>query len=205
MSVKSTAILRLVCEPDVTGLRSLHALTALSDFQVVEYALQKQRAADLPDRLPSALQAVSAAVAVVHAGDAVSVRAFQGGGEQAILQGLCDLMASVDRVVCWDGDEWPAFTQRAMLAGCFARQRPECVTLARLLNAQAGADLIVLARLGGLLSADLPEESFGRCEAEALLILRLWWRYVALCGELDDMARAHAEAALARALQGRLR
>lgn len=75
---QAVLIVALETVPDVAGLRRLHALpTALSDYEVGEYALQRQRASRAGDELPPMLRRIVALSAVIlgqGAAELVSLR-----------------------------------------------------------------------------------------------------------------------------------
>ncbi|MFT3733671.1 MAG: hypothetical protein QM776_01315 [Rhodocyclaceae bacterium] len=205
----TTLVFRLACEPDVAGLRALHALPpGLSDFQVVEYALQKQRAADLPDHLPAALQRIVTLAAVEHDNDGVRCHqwSLDASSEGELLQQFLSCVAVGTRLVCWNAAEVPVLLQRALLNGCESAAWPQTLRLAAALaeGAEAELDLAVMARLAGMESVSLDTLAVAeRCVAEAVLIQQILLRYRRLQGELDAITFQQAQAALAAAVQDR--
>ncbi|WP_345531010.1 hypothetical protein [Viridibacterium curvum] len=201
----TTLAFRLACEPDVAGLRALHALPAgLSDFQVIEYALQKQRAADKPDSLPAALQRVVALAAIEHGADGMRCHqwALEGGSERELLQQFLARINAGTRLVCWSAAELPILLQRALLNACESVSWPNALRLAPALaeGQEAEPQLEVLASLAGIGSATAEGlTAIQRCRAEVVLIQQILLRYRCLHGELTAVDFQQALAALAAA------
>ncbi|GAB4058253.1 hypothetical protein [Uliginosibacterium sediminicola] len=81
--------------PDVAGLRLLHGLPAqLADFEVIEYALQKQRAMGEHGELPAHLQRIVHIAWIRSAAPQFALHsvAEAGQGEAALLQQFLDLL-----------------------------------------------------------------------------------------------------------------
>ncbi len=80
--------------PDVAGLRLLHGLPAqLADFEVIEYALQKQRAIGEHGGLPAHLQRIAHIAWIRSAAPQFTLHsvAEAGQGEAALLQQFLDV------------------------------------------------------------------------------------------------------------------
>jgi len=92
--------------PDTVGIRALYALPAeLSDFEVAEYACQRQRARLGGDVLPPHLQRIIGLAAVLGEGESLSLESFTeaGSDETALLRALRALLGSAAyRVFHWD-------------------------------------------------------------------------------------------------------
>jgi 3'-5' exonuclease len=81
--------------PDVAGLRVLHGLPApLADFEVIEYALQKQRAVGELGELPAHLQRIAHIAWIRSEAPQFALHsvAEAGQGEAALLQQFLDVL-----------------------------------------------------------------------------------------------------------------
>lgn len=149
--------------PDVAALRELHRLPSLlSDFEVGEYALQRQRA-NGSLVLPPHLQRIVAVSCAVRGAEGFRVQTFSAGeagmDEAAILRGFTSLLQAHAPSPCvsWHGEAvaLPLLRLRALIHGVvmpatsFMQHRDLAVGLYGQ-SASAGPSLGELARLSGL-------------------------------------------------------
>lgn len=143
--------------PDIAGIRLIHALPAdLPDYDVAEFAFQRQRAKNGCDDLPSHLQQIVALSCVLQR-EGQGIEVFTLGekneGEASILSAFFERMFQLKpQLVSWDGIgfDLPVLRCRTLKHGL---QAPRCLMYSdRLSDKSIDADTLFhtdLSRIGG--------------------------------------------------------
>lgn len=121
--MKPVIVFSVAAIPDVAGLRALYRLPqVLSDFEVGEYALQRQRANGM-QALPLHLQRITAVSCAIRGSDGFRVRTLGDGtlGEADVLRAFSTLLAThvSSSSVSWQGGSTalPLLRLRALIHG----------------------------------------------------------------------------------------
>ncbi|WP_293763329.1 hypothetical protein [uncultured Aquitalea sp.] len=217
-------------QPDVAGIRTLHQLDhAISEGDVVYYALQRCRAHRGDDFLPFHLHRVAALHGVLHTHQSTLLFAPDPAqGEAGMLRELATLLSEhAPQVVSWRGAQLtlPVLRHRAMIHdvpfppaahGLFDNG----VEVARLLESGAEAGCVPmceLARLCGLPATaepDIPQswallqqgkdaELRHDSARRAATLYLLWLRAASLRGQLSALQRQQQQSRLRELLGAR--
>lgn len=208
--MKPVIVFSVAAIPDIAGLRALYRLPqVLSDFEVGEYALQRQRA-NGTQALPPHLQRIAAVSCAIRGSDGFRVQILSGGAldEADILRGFSTLLAThaPSPSVSWQGETTalPLLRLRALIHGVVLPVKlfaAHC-DLAIALHGRpvsSGIPLFELARLSGLPGTEerdaddlwtLSQNGSGEVisaytDARALTTYLLHLRWLMTQGELD--------------------
>ncbi|KZE25943.1 hypothetical protein AVW16_02655 [Crenobacter luteus] len=209
--------------PDVAGIRLLTGFDhTITDYNVVEYALQRRRAETGQGFVAPHLQRVVAIAAVLHDASGVSLYSFGApeADEAATIAGLLELVeARAPRLVGWRGNaQLAAVRSRALAHGLVAPRfwadgraddladrvapdgdAPSLVDIARLCGLPAAERLGPLA-VRDAVDAGRLDAVRAQCESAALATHLLALRLERLAGRLTDAAHHAAQSAVRDAL-----
>lgn len=145
--------------PDIAGIRLIHALPAdLPDYDVAEFAFQRQRAKNGCDDLPSHLQQIIAISCVSHR-EGQGIEIFTLGdkeeGEASILNAFFERIFELKpQLVSWDGADFdlPILRCRALKHGIKAPSN--LIQLDRLSDKSINQDALFHTDLSRILMAN---------------------------------------------------
>lgn len=192
------------CAPDPISVRRITGLPeGLLDAEVIEYALQRQRARAGNETLPPHLLRIKALGWGLREGGQLSFHELSGVDEANLLRQFFASIPAHTRLIIWNAEEAsPALLNvRALLAGVPGGHWLEAVAQVRNLQACLGLEQgLPLAQAANLLSSPLSIASVAAStpQGRAALTALMWHRYLRLNGA-DAAKLAQTEQTLRRA------